>query len=105
MASERAKQAATKINHLTIERLGHTFNAEEKAHIADIIDKEMRVKTAEALDIRHQLQQAYQQLRYLWSTTHSCPCGARAESPKTHPHVGGCPTAAAIESEVKHGEA
>lgn len=25
-----------------------------------------------------------------------CPCGARPESPKTHPHVGGCPVAAAL---------
>lgn len=24
-----------------------------------------------------------------------CPCGARPESPSTHPHVGGCPVAAA----------
>lgn len=27
---------------------------------------------------------------------HHCPCGARSESPKTHPHVGGCPVAAAL---------
>lgn len=25
-----------------------------------------------------------------------CPCGARPESPNTHPHVGGCPVDAAI---------
>lgn len=25
-----------------------------------------------------------------------CPCGARPESLTTHPHVGGCPVAAAI---------
>ena len=25
-----------------------------------------------------------------------CPCGARPESPIAHPHVGGCPVAAAI---------
>lgn len=26
----------------------------------------------------------------------SCPCGARRESPSTHPHVSGCPIAKAI---------
>lgn len=25
-----------------------------------------------------------------------CPCGARPESPKTHPHVWGCPVAKAL---------
>lgn len=40
---------------------------------------------------------AYQQLEYLWETTHSCPCGARPESPNTHPHVTGCPTGKAVE--------
>lgn len=25
-----------------------------------------------------------------------CPCGARPESPNTHPHVGGCPVAEAL---------
>jgi len=27
-----------------------------------------------------------------------CPCGARPESPVTHPHVPGCELAAAIDS-------
>lgn len=26
-----------------------------------------------------------------------CPCGARPESPRTHPHVGGCPVADALK--------
>ena len=29
-------------------------------------------------------------LMHYWSTQ-TCPCGARIESPNTHPHVGGCP--------------
>lgn len=37
------------------------------------------------------------QLAYWWDSTGSCPCGARRESPRTHPHVSGCPTAKAIE--------
>ena len=43
------------------------------------------------------LADAQQQLRYLWETTRSCPCGARAESLDTHPHVIGCPTGRAVE--------
>lgn len=27
----------------------------------------------------------------------TCPCGARPESPATHPHVIGCPVARALE--------
>ena len=27
-----------------------------------------------------------------------CPCGARPESPETHPHVGGCPVSDALEA-------
>lgn len=49
-------------------------------------------------NLRSNLMQAYQQLFYWWITTNSCPCGARKESPTAHPHVGGCPTAKAIES-------
>lgn len=37
------------------------------------------------------------QLRWFWQTYHACACGARAESPDTHPHVVGCPTASAVE--------
>lgn len=49
---------------------------------------------------------AYQQLEYLWSTTGSCPCGARMESPNTHPHVTGCPTGRAVAflSEAKESK-
>jgi hypothetical protein len=49
--------------------------------------------------LRFDLQSAYQQLAYLWETTHSCPCGARKESPNTHPHVMGCPTAVAVRQD------
>lgn len=50
---------------------------------------------AENAKLRGDLQQAYQQLNYLWETTHSCPCGARLNSLHTHSHVGDCPTEAA----------
>lgn len=39
---------------------------------------------------------AFQQLLYWYDWKQSCPCGARPESLDTHPHVGGCPTAAAL---------
>lgn len=42
------------------------------------------------------LVQAGHTLRWYWETYHSCACGARAESPATHPHVSGCPTARAL---------
>lgn len=51
--------------------------------------------TAENARLRDDLAQSQQQLAYLWHQTGSCPCGARKESPQTHPHVGGCPTAEA----------
>lgn len=46
--------------------------------------------------LRCDLMEAYKQLEYLWVTTHSCPCGARPESPQSHPHVIGCPTEKAV---------
>ncbi len=48
-------------------------------------------------NLQWDLQAAYQQLRYLWETTNSCPCGARKESLQTHSHVSSCPTAKAVE--------
>ena len=35
-------------------------------------------------------------LQALLFAEHYCPCGARPESPHTHPHVPGCVIAAAI---------
>lgn len=49
-----------------------------------------------SLKLQSDLMEAYKQLEYLWATTHSCPCGARPESPNTHPHVIGCPTEKAV---------
>ena len=43
------------------------------------------------------LYQAYQQLAYWWNLHHSCPCGARAESLDTHPHMILCPTEAGLK--------
>lgn len=52
-------------------------------------------------DCRHELLErliaAYMQLECVWQATGRCPCGARGESPGTHPHVAGCPTAAALK--------
>lgn len=41
-----------------------------------------------------------ERLRDLWAVLtdfeRHCPCGARPESPATHPHVGGCPVYEAL---------
>lgn len=48
-------------------------------------------------DLQIKLIGAYQQLAYQWDQTGSCPCGARQENLRTHSHVIGCPTAAAVK--------
>jgi len=55
----------------------------------------VREQKVEIERLNRDLQAAYQQLAYLWETAGSCPCGARKESPSTHPHVFSCPTAEA----------
>ncbi len=50
------------------------------------------------ISILDDLLGAERQLSYWWETQHSCPCGARAESPDTHPHVTACPTASALSA-------
>ena len=42
-------------------------------------------------------KEAEQQLVYIWKRTGGCPCGARQETPNTHPHMLGCPTAKALD--------
>jgi len=37
-----------------------------------------------------------------WAERH-CPCGARPESPDTHPHLPGCPVGAALGQEDRNG--
>lgn len=66
---------------------------------ADVIRKRLAAdpKLSAAVECERDLMAAYQQLACLWDTTRSCPCGARKESPNTHPHVIGCPTGAAAE--------
>jgi len=59
-----------------------------------VIKQILREKTV--VDLQIELQASYQQLAYLWESTGSCPCGARKESPSTHPHVISCPTAKAV---------
>ena len=47
---------------------------------------------------RELLAEGDQQLIYWWESQHSCPCGARPESPTTHPHVLMCPTERALSA-------
>lgn len=47
------------------------------------------------------LGEAQVQLAYLWNQTGSCPCGARVESPDTHPHVVGCATDEALKQQAR----
>jgi hypothetical protein len=61
---------------------------------AELHEAEARAATKETT---YRLHDAYQQLLYLWEHTRSCPCGARPESPNTHPHVTSCPTGRAVE--------
>jgi hypothetical protein len=76
---------------------GGADNSDEQFVIALIHDARLAHDLlAEHNAIRYKLMDAYRQLEYWWQTEHSCPCGARPESPNTHPHVGGCPTAAAL---------
>ncbi len=58
-------------------------------------DSETGCSIRVVLNLKQEIQEAYQQLAYLWNQTGSCPCGARKGSPRTHPHVTNCPTAKA----------
>lgn len=49
--------------------------------------REVEVLTAAIQDMAHELLQIEQH----------CPCGARPETPVTHPHVIGCPVDRALE--------
>ena len=65
--------------------------------------------------LREQLAEAHADVRALAEAINiqGCNCGARAESPNTHPHVSGCPTGKALarpgvqrllaEKDVPHG--
>lgn len=48
--------------------------------------------------LREQLAEAHADVRALAEAINiqGCNCGARAESPNTHPHVSGCPTGKAL---------
>ena len=47
------------------------------------------------------LGQAHHQLAHYFNYGYgTCACGARAESLGTHPHVGGCETAAALDAKT-----
>jgi hypothetical protein len=56
----------------------------------------------EVVALRAQLAAAQAALREaltnLREVERHCPCGARPESPSTHPHVGGCPVYQAIRA-------
>lgn len=71
--SAEEKQAAVERGTGRIAEALHAAEADNAALVFDMI-------------------QAYQQLGAFWDMFHSCPCGARAESMDTHPHVLGCPT-------------
>jgi hypothetical protein len=52
---------------------------------------------AQILECRaKELSAAPELLAALKEVERHCPCGARPESPRTHPHVGGCPVGEAI---------
>lgn len=56
-------------------------------------------------DLLRRLEIAEAGLKHFW-THATCPCGARIESPNTHPHVGGCPVGIALEqTEEEHDAA
>lgn len=66
----------------------------------DLAKQQLTAERAARERLVADLADSQQQLRYWWQTEHSCPCGARPESPKTHPHVGGCPTAKAFSDQL-----
>ena len=84
--------------------------AELKAERAIIFESRARIERAEhgalaeVAQLDAQRNQAYQQLAYWWKERHSCPCGARPESPDTHPHVPTCPTGDAVRWLAEHVE-
>ncbi len=52
----------------------------------------------EVTALKIKIQELQQSVVYYWNFYHSCPCGARPESPKSHPHVMGCPVGEAVIS-------
>lgn len=58
----------------------------------DDVRERLNVRIAE-LETENALLRAA--LDHYWQHT-VCPCGARRESPRTHPHVLGCPVGKAL---------
>lgn len=64
-----------------------------KAHVAACPEHPLRV----ALDKLDQLRRRHDAMyAALVEVEQHCPCGARPESPNTHPHVFGCPVGNAL---------
>ena len=56
-----------------------TTTREDAAYLVSRYNAELKRRVAAEAAVMH-----------YWSIQ-TCPCGARIESPNTHPHVGGCP--------------
>lgn len=69
----------------------------QRAADADVLLREdrnkMRAAEADLTALRASGQALVEQLLQI---ERHCPCGARPESPHTHPHVGGCPVSEAL---------
>ena len=94
MAFGKTQEEAEKIERTNLGYYAGYYSAETRARVERLFRCAHPVFGAIAE--RGDLIQAGQQLLYWWETRHSCPCGARPESPDTHPHVPGCPTERAI---------
>lgn len=51
--------------------------------------------------LRHWKTKAQKYEAALKEIERSCPCGARPESPATHPHVIGCPVGTALHADER----
>lgn len=71
----------------------------------DMLDlgRQLRAAKERATHLQEALLDAQVQLRYWWHAEKRCPCGARPESPQTHPHVSGCPTGLAVDAPGAQG--
>lgn len=90
---------AVDISPAAIDRMttpGHWDYDEETHRVVVALRAALTRAESDRNQARDDLGQAYQQLDYWWFETWRCPCGARRGGESTHPHVSGCPTAAAI---------
>ena len=71
--------------------------ADTKANLAYVLMEHGKAWARVHL-LEHDLAEAQADVRALAEAINiqGCNCGARAESPNTHPHVSGCPTGKAL---------